>query len=333
MNSKIIRQRHTLTHSIRDFFDSRDYLEVETPILSTQLIPEPTIENFSTMYTSEFRTSQELYLIPSPEVYMKKLLAQGIGSIYQITKCFRNREQVGIHHEPEFSMLEWYTVGIDHKDSIALTQEFIQATALPEPPEHIKAPFRILTMAELCKTLGGFDLEKVQTSARLRETAEKLGLMSTAAPDYESWADTFNRIFLSVIEPGLPQDRPLVITDYPEQIDCLARKVPGKPWRERWELYAGGIELANCYHEETDPREVERYYRKASAELYEARTISGGVIPDIDQEYFRVFESSFPASSGVALGLDRLLMLETGTRSIEGVILFSLSDTMGWQKA
>ncbi|HKL59153.1 MAG TPA: amino acid--tRNA ligase-related protein, partial [Sphaerochaeta sp.] len=118
---KAAQFRSQLNRSIRTFFDQRGYLEVETPTLSPDLIPEPTIQNFATTFDNEFVGSRELYLIPSPEVYMKKLIADGFGSIYQIGHCFRNSEQIGRHHNPEFSMLEYYSVGMDESDSIGLT--------------------------------------------------------------------------------------------------------------------------------------------------------------------------------------------------------------------
>lgn len=126
----IAKQRSLLYKSIREFFDKRGYIEVETPTLSPDLIPEATIDNFATTFINEFEGSKEMYMIPSPEIFMKKLIANGIGSIYQISKCFRNCEQIGQIHNPEFSMLEYYTVDYDEVDSIKLTQTFLKETAL-----------------------------------------------------------------------------------------------------------------------------------------------------------------------------------------------------------
>ncbi|MFA7109218.1 MAG: amino acid--tRNA ligase-related protein [Sphaerochaetaceae bacterium] len=115
----IAKKRNELYKNIREFFDDKGYLEVDTPSLSDNLIPENSIENFSTMFSNEFLLSKEFYLIPSPEVFMKKLFVQeDCPSIYQISKCFRNSEQLGKIHNPEFSMLEYYTKGFDEKDSI-----------------------------------------------------------------------------------------------------------------------------------------------------------------------------------------------------------------------
>lgn len=318
--------RSKLFSAMRRYFDDHGYTEVDTPVLSPDLIPEPTIENFATTFTNEFIGNRELYLVPSPEVYMKRLIAQGSGSIYQFSHCFRNCEQLGRHHNPEFTMLEYYTVGADDEDSIGITEDMVARTALPGCPEHLLPPFRKMTVAEACKIHAGVDLDKSQNQRTLREEAVRLGLHVPDAP--ESWEETFNRIFLTFVEPALPQDRPLVLSEYPAQIDCLAKKIPGRPYRRRWEMYMGGVEVANCYDEERDASTVREYYRKEYAALIEQREKTGTVIPDIDLSFADCFESDFPPCSGVAMGMDRMLMLQLGKTSIEGVILFPFSVMM-----
>ena len=113
--------------AIRSFFDERGYLEVFTPTLSPSLIPEPTIKSFETEFINPFEERMKLYMIPSPEIFMKEMIANGSGSIYQISNCFRNSEQLGDVHNPEFSMLEYYSVGMDEVDSIKLTKELLNA--------------------------------------------------------------------------------------------------------------------------------------------------------------------------------------------------------------
>lgn len=311
---------------MRRYFDEHGYTEVDTPILSPDLIPEPTIENFATTFSNEFVGSRELYLVPSPEIYMKRLIAQGSGSIYQFSHCFRNSEQLGRQHNPEFTMLEYYTVDADEQDSIAITEELLANTALPGCPEHLLPPFRKMTVAQACKKYAGVDLDKVQDPKTLRAEAGRLGLHLPDAP--ESWEETFNRIFLTFVEPSIPQDRPLVLCEYPAQIECLATKTSGRPYRRRWEMYAGGVEVANCYDEERDADTVRNYYRKAYAELIRRRNSTETVIPDIDLSFADCFDVGFPQCSGVAMGMDRLLMLQLGKSSIEGVILFPFSAMM-----
>lgn len=326
MNVDMIRNRSRLYATIRDFFGSRNYLEVETPILAETLIPEPTIETFATRFSSEFHQSCDYHLIPSPEIYMKRLIAQGSGSIFQISKCFRNSEQIGTIHNPEFSMLEWYTIQTDYMDSIATTEALLTDLISPSTPDHIRPPFRQMSVAEACHRYAGFDLEKTQTLSSIREKAASLGLSPSAGPS--SWEEEFNRIFLTYVEPDLPQDRPLILTDYPIQIRCLAKRKQGTPYRERWELYAGGIELANCYTEETDSSEIASLFREEYSRLITERIVTGAAIPDIDDTYASIFTADYPACSGVAMGLDRLLMVLYDIKTIQGVILFPFSDTI-----
>lgn len=322
MDTELIKARSLLYRNIREFFDSKGYIEVETPILSPTLIPEPTIENFSTVFSSEFAFSREFYLVPSPEIFMKRLIANGSGSIYQISKCFRNAEQLGRLHNPEFTMLEYYTVGFDENDSIELTQQMFRQTAIPGCPSGLKDDFIVMSMAEALKRETGLELERIQNPATLRNAARRLGLVIDDDLK-EPWADTFNRIFINFVEPSLNGPAPIVITDYPAQIECLAKG--NGITKKRWELYFNGIEIANCYDEETDPVKVEEYFKREYASLAHSRASAGSVIPDIDNGYFRIFES-FPECSGVAIGMDRLLMAECGKNSIEDLILFPFSD-------
>ena len=326
MNMEMTRKRGEMYRSIRSWLDERGYLEVFTPSLSTHLIPEHSIANFSTRYLSEFRPSKELYLIPSPEVFMKQILREYQHNIYQISTCFRNDEQIGDHHNPEFTMLEYYTVGADDEDSIAITEELLRETSLKGTREHALPPFRRMSVAEACMQYAGVDLLKTQRVGDLRQAALNLGL--TLPPSPETWEETFHRIFLTFVEPNLPQDKPLVLTDYPSQIDTLAKKVPGKPYRRRWEMYIAGVEIANCYDEELERDTVRAFYEKEYAILCEQRGRDGSVIPDIDYSFAELFDGHFPQASGVAMGLDRLLMVQTGATSLRDLILFRVSDMM-----
>lgn len=329
------RNRSRLYAAIRRFFDERGYVEVETPTLSPDLIPEATIDDFATMFENEFAGSREMYLVPSPEVFMKRLIAQGSGSIYQISKCFRNCEQIGEIHNPEFTMLEYYTVDFDETDSISLTQRMIRDTALPGCPDSVLGDFEIISVRDavmrytadyyVSQTTQGdengsaiepTDIDKLQNPKDLRVQARRLGLY---VPESESWDDTFNRIFINFVEPNLPKDHPICLTYYPRQIECLAERSGN--YRRRWELYINGMEVANCYLEERNVETVRQYYREEYNKLVEARSQNGKVIPDADESFAEIF-GTFPKCSGVAIGLDRLLMVETQQRNIEDVLLF-----------
>jgi lysyl-tRNA synthetase class 2 len=316
MNASLLRARSLVITATRDFFLSRDYLETDTPILSPSLIPESCLEVFRTEFVHPLSGSADLYLAPSPELWMKRVIAETGASVFQVCKCFRNAESIGRIHNPEFTMLEYYGVGSSSEDNIALTEELFAACTLPETPPEARPPFRTMSMAQAFGELAALDLAALQDRDSLIEALRGKGLV---VPDGTSWEDAFNVAFLSLVEPCLPQDRPLALTYYPRQIECLARSIPGTPWKDRWELYARGMELANCYAEETDETSVRAYFEK------ERERKARALVPHIvDMDYPELFRS-FPPCSGVAMGFDRFVALLTGASSIDEVLLFPFS--------
>ena len=259
---------------------------------------------------------------------MKRLLAAGSGSIFQISQCFRNSEQLGDVHNPEFTMLEYYTVGADDKDSIAITHDMIEKT-IPESldEEWMHNEKLIITMHDAMKESCGVDMDEAEDIEYLRSEAERLNL---GYNEDESWDDTFNRIFLTYTEPWLPKDREVYLTDYPDRINCLAKKYKDKPCRKRWEMYIRGIEIANCYDEETDKKATEDYFRNEQALLEKERNATGDEISPSDPSFPSL---DIPQSSGGAMGLDRLLAVEMGLDTIEPLLLFPLSDMLHTVKA
>lgn len=318
---KAQKARSLLYKNIRSYFDDLDYLEVFTPTLSPSLIPEPTIKAFGTEFINEFTGNLDLYMIPSPEIFMKELLASGSPSIYQISTCFRNSEQLGDVHNPEFSMLEYYTLGYDDSDSLSLTIDMIEKTAISEMKWMKEKPL-VITMEEAMREYAGVDLIKAQDISFLREEAERLNLY---IPEKESWEDTFNRIFINFVEPNLPKDREVYLRDYPKQIECLAKDYSDKPYKMRWEMYINGIEVANCYTEETDRAKIKAYYEKEQRILEEEREKSGDVVSKADLSFASLQQ---PEMSGVAIGLDRLLLTEYGKTEIEDVLLFPMKNML-----
>lgn len=318
---KAQKARSNLYRNIRSYFDSKDYLEVFTPTLSPSLIPEPTIKAFGTEFINEFTGNLDLYMIPSPEIFMKELLAAGSPSIYQISSCFRNSEQLGDVHNPEFSMLEYYTLNADDGDSIDLTIDMIEKSAICECQWMKEKPL-IITMEEAMNEYAGVDLIRAQELGYLRSEAERLGLL---IPENESWEDTFNRIFLTFVEPSLPKDREVYLRDYPKQIECLAKDYEDKPYKKRWEMYIKGIEVANCYTEETDSEKIRSYYEREQKALERERMNSSDVVSKAD---FSFAELRMPEMSGVAIGLDRLLLSEYGGDEIENLLLFPMKNML-----
>lgn len=318
---KAQKARSALFMNIRSYFLQKNYLEVFTPTLSSSLIPEPTIKAFGTRFVNEFVGEKDLYMIPSPEIFMKEMIAKGSGSIFQISQCFRNAEQLGDVHNPEFTMLEYYTMDYDDKDSIDLTIDMIEKTCISKP-DWLKEKPLIITMEEAFQEYAKVDLRKAQDYGYLKSEAERLNLY---VPENETWEDTFNRIFLTYVETELPKDREVYLTDYPAQIECLARNYADKPYKKRWEMYIKGVEVANCYDEETDTKKIAAYYENEQRILEESRRGTGDVISKADPA-FATFQ--MPQCSGVAIGLDRLLLVQYGGEEIAPLLAFPMSEML-----
>lgn len=317
----LLKKKAVLTNLVREFFTEKNYLEVDTPLLSKELIPEACLEVFKTEYISISEKRKNYYLIPSPELWMKKLLAEGSGNIFQITKSFRNSEPAGRMHNPEFTMLEWYTVEKDYMYSINTMQELL---------EYIKKNFEldnkvnkllekrieIISMKKLFLNILNINLDDVQSFKIIKDKAEGLGV---SISKYDTWESVFNKMFLNFIEPEI--NRPLVIYDYPSKISCLAKG--NGNYCERWELYINNIEIANCYTEETNKQRVQSFFRNQSA-LKEKSLIKYPA----DNNFIKIFDTGFPECSGVALGMERLFMVLLDIDTIDGVITFPFKEIL-----
>ena len=322
MDRETLANRAGIIRGIRRFFENRDYLEVDTPLLAPDLIPESCLEVFQTLYQKPGGDAQPYWLIPSPELWMKKLLAQDSANIFQICHCFRNGESTGRIHSPEFTMLEYYTVQAGYMDSLLLTEELFRELGASGD---LAPPFLRISLEEAFAQWAGFDLfHAASTPGALAEEARRLGL---DPPADMGIADCYNLIFVHAIEPQLPRNAPVALLDYPAFVPCLARKAPGGKTVERWELYARGVELANCFSEETDSQEIRDFF--SSEEQIKA---AQALIPHrVDREYWRIFLPSasgraFPECSGVAMGLDRLIMVLLGYASLQGVLPFPMNE-------
>ena len=308
------RERSRLITKVREFFLGRDYVELDTPLLSPAPIPESCLEVFETEYKNPFFGSRKLWLLPSPEMWIKQFIARERCSVFELCKAFRNAESIGPIHSPEFTMLEYYTVDADAADSVGITEALFDVCAGKGTPRENLPPFRIMTMREAWLETTGLDLLQLQDSGALYEALAGKGLMVSAD---STWEDLFNQGFVQWVEPELPGDRPLVLKEYPAQIECLAAEIPGTPWKDRWELYAHGIELLNCYTEAATCEAVLASMQK------EAVKKSGQLVPHaVDFSYAEVFED-FPRCSGVAMGFERFVMAMTGSYDMRNMQSFA----------
>ena len=326
MDLELLRERAAIIRRVRSFFDRRNYLETDTPLLAPDLIPESCLEVFETFLLPPEGSRAErkpYWLIPSPEIWMKRLIAQHRTSLYQICKCFRNGESSGRRHSPEFTMLEYYTVEAGYLDSLKLTEELFEELGASDG---LCPPFIRITVEEAFKRWAGFDLYRAASvPGVMEEEARRLALNPPAGLSVH---ELYDLIFIHTVEPQLRQERPIALMDYPTFVPCLAKKNPGGQTVERWELYCRGIELANCFSEETRAEEVRRFFENEKAKKEKTALVRHKV----DDDYWKIFaprktdsvscEKAFPACSGVAMGLDRLIMLLCGKSSIDGVLPF-----------
>ena len=307
-----LRERARILQRIRAFFAAREIWEVETPTLSTAALSSPAIDSFVTRYTGPGHANGvDLYLHTSPEFPMKRLLAAGSGSIYQLCKVFRQGE-AGRRHNPEFTLLEWYRPGLDHH-ALMDEVEALVATILV-----LEGRAERLSYRDAFLQFAGID-PLAASIEELRATAQRLGIMGfDAGEERDGWLDL---ILSHSVEPNLGRDGLCFLTDYPASQAALARLNPANPAvAERFELYYRGVELANGFHELGDSAEQRKRFESELAD----RAAQGRETPPLDEWLLAALQSGLPECSGVALGVDRLVMLALGADSLEQVIAFGI---------
>lgn len=287
--------RASVIRAIRAFFDSRGFLEVETPLRIPANAPEEHIEPYM---------SGELYLHTSPEICMKRLLCRGHEKIYQICRCWRSGER-GSKHLPEFTMLEWYRANSNYID---LMQDCIEL---------------LKYVSEVCSSTKTINYNAMPIAL------DEGVITVTVAEAFDRFSDirmedavrdgSFDECMVTQIEPALVRNKPVILMDYPIEMAALARQKPGNLFvAERFELYAGGLELANGFSELNDPVEQRNRFSDANLKRREA-----GLVHLPIPEPFLLELEKMPPSAGIALGIDRLVMLFAGTGSIDEVIAFT----------
>ncbi len=293
----LLGMRAAALRAVRDFFVCRQYTEVTTPVW----VRTPALET----HIDAVAVSNG-YLRTSPEFHMKRLLAGGMKRIWQLGPCFRSGEQ-GRYHSPEFLMLEWYCVGRDY--------EFV----LSETCDLLKSVARVLTgAARISAADGDIDLEAPVERFSVAEMFEQHAGWNPV----DNWdEDRFAVDLVEKIEPLLPRARPAVLIDYPLAESAMARASATIPaTAERWELYIGGLELANGCSELTDAVEQRRRFDCCAA----ARAARGVPVYDRDADFLNALEEGLPSSAGVALGFDRLFMLLAGVADLAAVNPFAV---------
>jgi lysyl-tRNA synthetase class 2 len=308
-----LRLRARLNHCIRAFFEARGVLEVETPLMSAAGNTEPNIRSFALDYSGpNAGASRRRYLRTSPEFPLKRLLAAGVGDCYELGRVFRDGE-CGGRHNPEFTMLEWYRLGIDHYRLMDEVAELLHAAfalvgrSLTVRRSSYRALFRdhvgldpaTASEGELRAALAGHDID-----------AENL--------ERDDWLDL---LLTHRIEPALPRDELLLLYDFPAS-QCALARVAGEGVEAhacRFEAYVGGVELANGYHELSDAQE-----QRARFERDNRRRRARGDDPlPLDEHLLAALQHGLPDCAGVALGVDRLMMLLSGAGRIDQILAFA----------
>jgi lysyl-tRNA synthetase class 2 len=304
-----LKKRAKILARIRQFFANRDVLEVETPLLSQTSVTDPYILSIPAFY-DELSTTPEkcMFLQTSPEYAMKRLLAAGCGSIYQLCKAFRQGEQ-GKLHNPEFTMLEWYRINFDHHALMDEMDAFLQEILGTEKADRYSVAEIYLQYLQINPHTASIE--------ELEHCAKHQNLLIEKNADVNFWLDL---LFSHCIEPQLGLHKPVFLYDYPVSQASLAKiRSEDPPVASRFEVYFKGIELANGFHELNDEKEQRNRFIKNNKIRKEKNLTT---IP-LDENLLSALVSGLPNVSGVALGIDRLMMLAFECESIKEVLSFS----------
>jgi len=342
----MIKSREIVIRAIRDFFKNEGFIEVETPLMVSAPDPSFTNEVFETSPV----LGKRMFLAPSPEFFMKKIIAlEKIPKTFQICKAFRNPQELDPLHNPEFTILEWYRVGADYTDLMEDCENLVkfiyksfssqiknEKVKMKNDKEKIKnflsyqgqkinitPPWPRTTIKEAFKKYANIDLDKFLDFMKAKEIARQKGYKINKET---TWEQIYHQIFLNEIEPKLPKESPLILYDYPAPLAALSKIKKSDPkYAQRFEFYIGGLELGNGYSELTDWQEQEK---RLKDDLLKRKRL-GMKVFDYDHEFIEALKKGLPECAGIAVGVDRLVMLFTDSKTIQEVISFPAIKIFG----
>jgi lysyl-tRNA synthetase class 2 len=320
--------REYVIKATRRFFDDQKFHEVETPILIAHPPAESYLDVFETTLLDRHRNPHKAYLSTSPEVPLKKLMVAGLGHCYALTKSFRNMETQSKLHNPEFTILEWYRVGVDYKaimedcERLVLSMNHLINPKSPATLRYqgktidISPGWERLTVARAFRKYAGVDFDKFLDFGAAKKIAKKKGYR--IEPN-TTWEELYNQIFLNEIEQHLGQTKPTILYEFPGSMAALAKTKASDPrFAERFEFYIAGLELGDCYSELTDWQEQEYRFEKEITHI----TRLGKTVYDYDHDFIDALKVGLPTCSGIAIGIDRLVMLFADSIDIAETMFF-----------
>ena len=326
--------REKVVDTIRAFFKEQGFHEVSTPVL----VPVPSAESNLEVFETQLRTSQGIsrraFLIMSPEYALKKLVTAGLGSVFEITKCFRNDEEISRLHNPEFTMIEWYRVGADYTAIMAdfenLFVKIIKDTTpntdlsrwIYQNEEYdLTLPWQKMSVAQAFKKFADIQAETLLSKDKLLKAGKGKGYQVGSKT---TWEQIFYQIFFNEIETKIRNShKPMIIFDYPLSQAALAKKKADDPrFAERFEVFLAGIELGNCFSELTNPTEQEARFRDDLT----IRKRLGKTDYPIDADFIEALKTGMPQVAGIAVGIDRLVMLAANVPTVADTLFFPAAE-------
>jgi len=312
---EIFRVRARTVSEVRRWLDDKGFFEVETPVLQP-LYGGALARPFTTHHNA---LDRKLYLRIATELYLKRCVVGGIDRVYELGKDFRN-EGISMKHNPEFTMLEWYEAYADYSDTARDLEQLVStvATQVLGKPEierdgrrvSLAPPWRRITLRDAILEHSGLDIDELTDRDAL---SDALG----NEDDTAGWGKLVDFVFSSRVEPALIE--PTFILDYPEELSPFAKQHRDEPGKvERWEAFVGGVEIANSFTELNDPDEQRRRFEQQAAEIARGDEEA----QPYDESFIEALEQGMPPTGGVGLGIDRLVMMLTGARSLREVVLF-----------
>lgn len=314
-----------IEESVNDFFKRNNFLKVDLPVLSPSLIPESYLEVFQTSFNF-FNNQNRLYLTPSPEIFLKRLITEGIGNCYYLGKSFRNSELPSSLHLPEFTMLEFYQLGVNYLELANLVLNLLQHISIQifckreffyQKKKISLEKWEKITVAEAFSRFAGIDKEELFDHKLFFKRAKEKGYQI----EKSSYEDLWSQIYVQEVEPHLGESGfPTLIYDYPKELAALAKLNPDNQTAQRFEFYIAGIELGDGYSELTDWQEQKKRFLTEES-LREKKKMKSH---QVDWEFIDFLKKGLPQCAGVAIGFDRLAMVFANVKDIRDLKLINI---------